>query len=136
MTRGVAAHQEAAREHRAQAMWRRYTAGQSLRQVGREFGVVPQTVHAIFRARGWVRRRLSEAQLLGSDRRPQRQLLATLVRLRTACDAMGIDPAEFDTTFAQLDPEAQARIRHRAQLDLIELLTDRRQQPQPKDSHA
>ncbi len=114
-------------DQRAAAMWERYAAGESLRIVGLAFGVRAQTVHAAFRVRGWIRRNLSDAQILGGDRLPQRQLLATLIRLRTACAALNIEPAECDRTLESFDPEDQARIRVRAQQDLVTLLAPTRQ---------
>jgi len=116
-------HAECERNARAQAMWERYSNGESLRAVGAAFGVRAQTVHAAFRVRGWVRRPLSDAQLLGGNRIAQRQLLATLIRLRTACSSLGIDPDACDRTLEAFDPEEQARVHARAKNDLARLLT-------------
>lgn len=120
--RGHTHEQVARNEERAQAMWLRYAAGESLRTIGAAFGVRAQTVHAAFRVRGWVRRRLSEAQMLGSGRRAQQQLLLTLVRLHVACEALGCVPATCDRTLEAFDVETQARMHARAKRDLVLLL--------------
>lgn len=121
--RGVAKERQADLEAKAVAMWERYTAGASLREVGKLFGVCAQTVHAAFRVRGWKMRRLSEAQMLGSDRLPQRQLLATLVRLHVACEALGCTPETLDRTLEAFDGEIQALMHIRAKRDLLLLLS-------------
>lgn len=111
-------------EERVQDMWSRYCAGQSLRQIGREFGVRPQSVHGIFYRRGLRRRDLTTARLITGTRvAPEtKSLLVAFTRLRVACEVLGCTLEDIDQTLADLPPEAQNRLRTAAMQDLQKLM--------------